>query len=65
MIKNGEDFFRVKRLKLKEKLFDFLEENKLSKIIINDIKNLLLNKVQLFSIFNYWDKKYFLISFQI
>lgn len=45
MIKNGEDFFRVKRLKLKEKLFDFLEENKLSKIIINDIKNLLLNKV--------------------
>lgn len=45
MIKNGEDPLRAKRLKLKEKLFDFSEENKPSKIIINDIKNSLLNKV--------------------
>ncbi|WP_252237954.1 CDP-glycerol glycerophosphotransferase family protein [Clostridium sp. VAP51] len=44
MIKNNDDPLLEKRLELKEKLFDFSNENKPSKIIINDIKNSLLNE---------------------
>lgn len=43
-IKNGNDPLLEKRLELKEKFFDFSEESKPSKIIINDIKESLLNK---------------------
>lgn len=44
MIKNGNDALLEQRLSLKENLFDFSEENKPSKIIIDDIKSSLLNK---------------------